>query len=55
MLDVLESDMDDAGVKMNTLMLSLSKILKTKNGCQIWTIVILILVLVILIALIIWA
>eukprot|EP00596_Hydrurales_sp_CCMP1899_P002686 CAMPEP_0119046646 /NCGR_PEP_ID=MMETSP1177-20130426/47964_1 /TAXON_ID=2985 /ORGANISM="Ochromonas sp, Strain CCMP1899" /LENGTH=272 /DNA_ID=CAMNT_0007020089 /DNA_START=121 /DNA_END=936 /DNA_ORIENTATION=- len=36
MLDVLESDMDDAGLNMNTLMSSLSKLLKTNNGCQIW-------------------
>jgi t-SNARE complex subunit (syntaxin) len=54
MLDVLESDMDDAGLNMNTLTSSLSKLLKTNNGCQIWTIVILILILIILIALIIW-
>lgn len=33
---------------MNVVMASLSKLLKTKDGCQIWTIVILAVVLIIL-------
>jgi chromosome segregation ATPase len=54
MLNNLEDDLDDAGNKMNVVMASLSKLLKTKNGCQIWTIVILFFILAILVALIIW-
>lgn len=54
MLNNLEDDLDDAGNKMNVVMASLSKLLKTKNGCQIWTIVILFIVLAILVALVIW-
>jgi hypothetical protein len=33
--------MDHAGEKMNVVMEALGKLLKTKDGCQIWTIVIL--------------
>eukprot|EP00596_Hydrurales_sp_CCMP1899_P011069 CAMPEP_0119043490 /NCGR_PEP_ID=MMETSP1177-20130426/22759_1 /TAXON_ID=2985 /ORGANISM="Ochromonas sp, Strain CCMP1899" /LENGTH=135 /DNA_ID=CAMNT_0007011721 /DNA_START=385 /DNA_END=792 /DNA_ORIENTATION=- len=55
MIDTLETDLDDAGNKMNVVMASLSKLLKTKDGCQIWTIVVLVLILCILVALIIWA
>lgn len=54
MLDDLDNAMEDAGSKMNVVMGSLSKLLKTKDGCQIWTIVILAVILVILVALIIW-
>ena len=54
MLGSLETDLDDAGNKMGVVMASLSKLLKTKDGCQIWTIVILAVILIILIALIIW-
>ena len=54
MLDNLENDLDDAGLKMGVVMGSLSKLLKTKDGCQIWTIVILAVILIILVALIIW-
>lgn len=53
-LDELGTDMDNAGDKMNVVMASLSKLLKTKDGCQLWTIVILAVVLIILVALIIW-
>jgi predicted RNase H-like nuclease (RuvC/YqgF family) len=53
-LGELETDMDNAGDKMNVVMASLSKLLKTKDGCQLWTIVILAVVLIILVALIIW-
>jgi len=51
MLNELDRDLDDAGEKMNFVMAKLSKLLKTKDGCQIWTIVILALVLVILVGL----
>jgi hypothetical protein len=40
--------LDEAGEKMNFVMAKLSKLLKTKDGCQIWTIVILAVILVIL-------
>jgi chromosome segregation ATPase len=54
MLDDLDRDLDEAGGKMNFVQEALSKLLKTKDGCQIWTIVILFLILCILVALIIW-
>ena len=54
MLDDLGRDLDDAGNKMGIVMGSLSKLLQTKDGCQIWTIVILAVILIILVALIIW-
>ena len=54
MLDRLETDMGDAGEKMNVVMEGLSKLLKTKDGCQIWSIVVLAVILVIMVALVIW-
>lgn len=48
MLDDLDKDLDEAGEKMNFVMAKLSKLLKTKDGCQIWTIVILAVILVVL-------
>jgi hypothetical protein len=54
MLDDLDRDLDEAGGKMNFVQEALGKLLKTKDGCQIWTIVILFLILCILVALIIW-
>lgn len=48
MLKELEDDLDDAGNKMNFVQAKLSKLLKTKDGCQIWTIVALAVILVIL-------
>lgn len=53
-LTKLDTDLDDAGNKMNIVMFSLSKLLKTKNNCQIYVIVMLMLILLFLIALIIW-
>lgn len=55
MLDDLDRDLDEAGGKMNFVQEALGKLLKTKDGCQIWTIVILFLILCVLVALIIWA
>jgi chromosome segregation ATPase len=54
MLKQLDDDIDDAGNKMNFVTAQLSKLLKTKDGCQIWTIVILCMVLILLICLVIW-
>ena len=54
MLTKLGDDMDDAGNKMNFVQAQLSKLLKTKDGCQIWTIVILAIILIILVCLVIW-
>ena len=48
MLDELEGDLDDAEERMGMVMGKLSKLLKTKDGCQLWTIVSLTLVLVVL-------
>lgn len=48
LLDSLGNEVDDAGNKMNVVTASLSKLLKTKDGCQIWTIVILTFILLLL-------
>ena len=54
MLDGLEDDLDSAGNRMGVVQAQLSKLLKTKDGCVIWTIVVLCLILLLLIALVIW-
>ena len=41
MLDGLDQDINDASSRLNTVQEALGKLLKTKDGCQIWTIVIL--------------
>lgn len=48
LLDSLGNEVDDAGNKMNVVTASLSKLLQTKDGCQIWTIVILTFILILL-------
>ena len=48
MLTELDQDLDDAGEKMNFVMAKLSTLLKTKDSCQIWTIVILAVILIVL-------
>jgi hypothetical protein len=48
MLGELDRDIDDAGEKMNFVMAKLSTLLKTKDSCQIWTIVILSVILIVL-------
>lgn len=48
LLDALGNEIDDNKTRLDTVMQSLSKLLKTKDGCQIWTMVILTLILVIL-------
>jgi len=55
LLDKLGNEVDDASSRMNTVQAALEKLLKTKDGCQIWTIVILTFILILLVALIIWA
>ena len=54
MLDQLDNDLGDAGEKMNVVMEGLAKLLKTRDGCQIWTIVILAIILVLLVVAVIW-
>lgn len=54
MLSAFEQDLEEAQSKMNFVMSSLSKLLKTKDGCQLWTVAILSLVLIILIALVVF-
>jgi len=54
MIGKLENEIDDAQDRMNVVQAALSKLLKTKDGCMIWTIVILAVILVILVALVIW-
>ena len=48
LLDKLETEIDDASSKMNAVEAALSKLLKTKDSCQIWTVVILAVILVLL-------
>jgi len=54
MLDELEGDLDEAGNKMNVVTAKLAKLLKTKDGCTIWTVVILTLIFAILLGLVIY-
>jgi mevalonate kinase len=54
MLDSLGNEIDVASEKMNTVQAALSKLLNTKDSCQIWTVVILAVILIILVALVIW-
>lgn len=54
LLGHLENDIDETAERMNVVQAALSKLLKTKDGCQIWTIVILGGILILLIALVIW-
>ena len=39
MLDELEEDLDEAEMRMGVVMGKLGKLLKTKDGCQLWTII----------------
>jgi hypothetical protein len=48
MLDRLDTDLEQATTKMDVVMEALQKLLKTKDGCQIWTIVILTFILILL-------
>ena len=49
-LDDLGRDIEEAESRMTFVMSKLQKLLKTKDGCQIWTIVILAVVLIVLVA-----
>lgn len=49
MLNDLDRDLDEAAEKMNFVMGKLAKLLKTKDSCQIWTVVLLTLILILLI------
>ena len=48
LLDAFGNEVDDAGAKMDVVTASLAKLLKTKDGCQIWTIVVLTFILILL-------
>lgn len=48
MLDGLDRDINDASNRLNVVQEALGKLLKTKDGCQIWTVVILTLILILL-------
>ena len=52
MIDELGEDLDEAEERMGVVMGKLGKLLKTKDGCQLWTIVTLTLTLVVLTALV---
>ena len=54
MLDNLDKDMEDASSNMASVQEALGKLLNTKDGCQIWTIVVLALILIALVAMVIW-
>lgn len=53
MITDLDKDVDDAQASMNVAMRQMSKLLKTKDSCQLWTILVLIVVMVILFILVI--
>jgi len=55
LIDDLEQEIDETSEKMNFVMGKLAKLLKTKDSCQLWTIVILTLVLIIMILVLIWS
>lgn len=48
LLDGLDRDISDASSRLDVVQEALGKLLKTKDGCQIWTVVILTLILVLL-------
>ncbi len=54
MLDELDKEMEDASSNMASVQEALGKLLNTKDGCQIWTIVVLALILIALVAMVIW-
>ena len=54
LLDHLDREIDESAEKMNVVQDALGKLLKTKDGCQIWTIVILGVILILLVCLVIW-
>ena len=55
LIEDLEADMDETTEKMNFVMGKLAKLLKTKDSCQLWTIIILTVVLVLLVMIFIWS
>lgn len=54
LLNKLGDEIDENQTKMDVVQAALGKLLGTKDGCQIWTIVVLGLVLILLVALVIW-
>lgn len=54
MLDDLQRGVDDADNKMSSINAALGKLLKTKDSCQIWSVVILSLILIILVLIVIF-
>lgn len=55
LLDKLGEEIDESNNKLMVVQGALGKLLNTKDGCQIWTVVILAVVLILLIALVIWS
>ena len=54
MLDELQQDLDLVDDRMQYVMLKMEEILKTKNRCTMWTIIILIIVAIVLLCLVVW-
>ena len=54
MLNELDDELDAAGNKMNVVQAQLAKLLKTKDGCTIWTIVVLTLIFLVLLFLVVY-
>jgi syntaxin 6 len=54
MLDEMDDDLDKVTEKMNTVMGALSKLLKTKDKCQLWGVIVLFIILIILVGLVIY-
>ena len=55
LIDDLEGELDETTEKMNYVMGKLAKLLKTKDSCQLWSIIVLTVVLVLLVMLLIWS
>ena len=55
MINEMENELDETTEKMNFVMGKLSKLLKTKDTCQLWTIVALTVILVVMVLLVIWS
>lgn len=55
MIDELDKDINTATDKMNVVQAALAKLLKSKDSCTFWVIIILGLILILLVALVIWS
>mmetsp|Transcript_6851 Transcript_6851/g.21240 ORF Transcript_6851/g.21240 Transcript_6851/m.21240 type:complete len:127 (-) Transcript_6851:291-671(-) len=55
LLEDLENEIDETSEKMNFVMGKLAKLLKTKDNCQLWTIIILTVLFLVMVLVLIWS